>query len=72
MVTTHSPFFVNGLRAEELWMLYRDKNGYTKAKRAADIHGTSQFMEEGALLGYLWTEGYFGEGDPLTYTLQSS
>ena len=27
MVTTHSPYFVNGLRPEELWLLYRDKNG---------------------------------------------
>jgi hypothetical protein len=28
MVTTHSPFFVNGLRPEELWVLYRDEKGF--------------------------------------------
>jgi predicted ATPase len=66
MVTTHSPFFVNGLRSEELWVLYRDGSGYTQAKRAADMRGIKEFMHQGALLGHLWMEGYFEIGDPLT------
>jgi len=66
MVTTHSPFFVNGLKAEELWVLYRDVNGYTKAKCAADMPGIKDFMHQGGLLGHLWMEGYFDFGDPLT------
>lgn len=68
MVTTHSPFFVNGLRPEEAWILYRDERGYTQAQRASDINGIREFMEEGALLGDLWMEGYFGVGDPLKYS----
>ena len=66
MVTTHSPFFVNGLRPNETWILYRDEKGFTQARRASEIPGVNEFMEEGALLGHLWTEGYFGVGDPLT------
>lgn len=66
MVTTHSPFFVNGLHAEEVRVLYRDEQGFTQAVRTADIPGINEFMDQGALLGYLWTEGYFGLGDPLT------
>lgn len=66
MVTTHSPFFVNGLRPEELWVLYRDKGGYTQAKQASKMRGVKEFMKEGALLGHLWTEGHFEVGDPLT------
>jgi predicted ATPase len=66
MVTTHSLFFVNGLRAEELWVLYRDERGYTQAQRAADMRGIKEFMEEGAQLGYLWMEGHFDVGDRLT------
>lgn len=65
MVTSHSPFFVNGLRPEELWVLYRDEKGYTRAKRAADMLGIKEFMAEGALLGHLWMEGRFEHGDPL-------
>jgi predicted ATPase len=65
MVTTHSPFFVNGLRPEELWVLYRDKNGYTQAKQAVKMKGIKEFMNQGALLGHLWAEGHFEVGDPL-------
>ncbi|RKZ56932.1 MAG: ATPase [Candidatus Parabeggiatoa sp. nov. 2] len=66
MVTTHSPFFVNGLRPEELWVLYRDEQGFTQARRASDMLGINEFIAEGALLGQLWMEGYFEVGDPLT------
>jgi len=66
MVTTHSPFFVNGLRPEELCVLYRDETGYTQARRAADMQGIQEFMAHGALLGHLWMEGHFEVGDPLT------
>jgi len=71
MVTSHSPFFVNGLKPEELWVLYRDKSGYTQAKQAAKMKGIKEFMNEGALLGHLWTEGHFEVGDPLTVSGES-
>ncbi len=65
MVTTHSPFFVDGLKPEELWVLYRDKNGFTQVKRTADMQGVKEFMEQGALLGSLWMEDFFEAGNPL-------
>jgi len=65
MVTTHSPFFVNGLRPNELWVLYRDEDGYTKARRASDMEGITNFVENGATLGDLWMENHFEVGDPL-------
>ena len=66
MVTTHSPFFVNGLKPEELWVLYRNEKGYTQAKRTSEMRGIKEFMEHGAKLGELWMEGHFEFGDPLT------
>ena len=66
LVTTHSPFFVNGLKPKELWVLYRDKKGFTNARRAADMDGVDQFMKNGALLGDLWVERHFEVGDPLS------
>jgi predicted ATPase len=65
LVTTHSPEFVDGLRPSELWVLYRDEKGYTKALKASEMPGIPAFIEEGALLGQLWMEGYFPAGDPL-------
>lgn len=66
MVTTHSPFFVNALRPEDVWVLFRSEDGYTQARRASDMQGIHEFMEHGALLGQLWMEGHFEVGDPLT------
>jgi predicted ATPase len=65
LVTTHSPFLLNALRPQEVWVLWRDEKGYTQARRVADIKGIPEFVESGAQLGYLWMEGYFGLGDPL-------
>lgn len=65
LVTTHSPFFLNALRPEEVRVLYRDERGHTQTVRAADIQGVSEQIQAGASLGYLWSEGYFGFGDPL-------
>ncbi|HEY2292695.1 MAG TPA: AAA family ATPase [Thermoanaerobaculia bacterium] len=67
LVSSHSPFFVNALKAEEVWVLYRDERGYTQARRAADMRGIPEFMREGALLGDLWLEGHFEVGDPLVH-----
>lgn len=66
LVTTHSPFFLNGLRPEEVRVLWRDDDGYTQTSRAADLRGIPEFIAEGALLGHLWMEGQLGAGDPLT------
>lgn len=66
MIATHSPYFVNGLRAEEVWVLYRDKQGFTVCKRVSEMLGIKDFLEAGAKLGYLWMEGFFEVGDPLT------
>ena len=65
MVTTHSPDFVDALRAEEVRVLYRNEQGFTQAKRAADMRGIPEFMNNGATLGSLWMEGYFEFGNPL-------
>ncbi|MDE0427522.1 MAG: AAA family ATPase [Candidatus Poribacteria bacterium] len=66
IITTHSPRLVNELRAEEVWVLYRDEEGFTVCKHASEMLGIKEFMESEAKLGELWMEGYFEFGDPLT------
>lgn len=65
LVTTHSPFFLNSMRPEEVRVLFRAEDGYTRVVRAADIQGVREFVQAGASLGHLWLEGYFLMGDPL-------
>ncbi len=67
LVTTHSPFFLNSMRPDEVRVFYRDEQGYTHAVRAADIPGVPEFVRAGAALGHLWLEGRFGVGDPLVH-----
>lgn len=65
LITSHSPFLLNAMRAEEVRVLYRDEQGFTQAVRACDIQGIPEFIQAGASLGHLWMEGHFGFGDPL-------
>ncbi|MGC8523907.1 MAG: AAA family ATPase [Acidibrevibacterium sp.] len=65
LVTTHSPFFLDAMQPKEVRVLYRDEQGYTQVKRASDIEDIKDFIDEGARLGQLWSEGHFGLGDPL-------
>lgn len=65
LVTTHSPFFADALRPKELWMLYREEDGFTRVLRAADVPQLTAMVESGGELGSLWMEGYFDAGDPL-------
>ncbi len=65
LVTTHSPFFLNAIRPEEVRVLYRDEQGYTQVVRASEITGIPDFVKAGASMGHLWLEGRLGVGDPL-------
>ncbi|RKU06732.1 ATPase [Candidatus Poribacteria bacterium] len=66
MITTHSSRFVNELYPDEVWVLYRDEQGFTVCKRASEMQGIEQLLDAGRKLGKLWMEGFFEFGDPLT------
>ena len=66
LVTSHSPFFLSAMQPEEVLWLWRNKEGYTQTRRISDIKKIGDFIREGASLGDLWMEGYFGMGDPFS------
>ncbi len=66
LVTTHSPFFLDALRPNEVRILWRDDDGHTRVKRVNELLGVPEFVAEGAQLGDLWMENHFMVGDPLT------
>jgi predicted ATPase len=65
LITTHSPFLINTMRADEVRVLYRDDEGFAQAIKASDIQGIPEMLQAGGTLGHLWMEGHFGFGDPL-------
>lgn len=72
LVTTHSPFFINGLQSKEVRVLYRDEMGHTHAESIARMPGIDEHLDAGARLGELWMEGFFPVGDPLLWGGASS
>lgn len=59
-VTTHSPFFVNALKPEEVWVLDKHENGFSTIQRASDYPHVRALTESGVELGDLWYSDYFG------------
>lgn len=61
MITTHSPFFIDELKPEEVWVLERDPQGYTQARQISQMQDVLHHIKAGAKLGDLWSAGYFGD-----------
>ena len=59
-VTTHSPFFVNALAPNQVWVLERDAAGYSAIRQASQYDFVSELAEDGASMGDLWYSEYFG------------
>lgn len=59
-VTTHSPFFVNALSPEQVWVLDKGADGFSTIKRSSEYDFVSDLVQEGAYIGDLWNDKYFG------------
>lgn len=64
LITTHAPNFVDALSPEEVWILDKGEDGYSRLTRAADIPGVRQMFNEGIPMGSLWFSNHFGMGNP--------
>lgn len=59
-ITTHSPFFVNSLPPEEVWVLKKGEDGFSTAMRVSDYEFVKNLTDEGIAVGDLWYSRYFG------------
>ncbi|MCY7287639.1 MAG: AAA family ATPase [Cryobacterium sp.] len=57
-VTTHQPYFVDALSADEVWILEKGKDGYSTIRRVSDLAVVSNLVDEGLPLGGLWYSDY--------------
>lgn len=57
-VTTHQPYFVDALGPDEVWILEKGKDGFSKIRRASDLPIVKNMVEEGLPLGGLWYSDY--------------
>ena len=59
-VTTHSPFFVNALLPEDVWVLEKGDDGFSTIKQASEYPLVKEMTAEEVPLGDLWFSKYFG------------
>jgi predicted ATPase len=57
-VTTHQPYFVDALSAEEVWILEKGKDGYSVIRRVSEMEIVRNLLGEGLPLGGLWYSNY--------------
>ncbi len=64
LVTTHSPYFVDALQPEQVWLIRKNSKGHATASRAADNEMVKKLSAEGVPLGSLWYSNYLDDGTP--------
>lgn len=59
-ITTHSPFFVNALAPDDVWVLTKGEDGFSEIKQASAYEFVINLAGEGVSLGDMWYSRYFG------------
>ncbi|MCC8180130.1 MAG: AAA family ATPase [Planctomycetes bacterium] len=57
-VTTHQPYLVDALDPNEVWILEKGEDGFSKIRRASDDPLVENMVAEGLPLGGLWYSNY--------------
>ena len=60
-ITTHQPFLVNTLDANEVWILEKQPDGFSKISRVSNNELASKMVDAGLPLGELWYSNYLSE-----------
>lgn len=57
-ITTHQPYFVDALTPEEVWVLEKENEGFSKIQRTSEFPIVKNMVNEGLPLGSLWYSDY--------------
>jgi predicted ATPase len=61
LVTTHSPYFVDALSPEQVWLMKKGDDGTTTVQRVANLPQIKQLVDQEIPLGSLWYSNEFDE-----------
>jgi predicted ATPase len=61
LVTTHSPYFVDALPPEQVWLMEKNAFGSIEIRRTDEIPVVTALVEEGIPLGSLWYSNHLDE-----------
>lgn len=57
-ITTHQPYFVDGLNPEEVWILEKGPDGFSTIQRASEDLTVTSLVDQELPLGGLWYSDY--------------
>ncbi len=57
-ITTHQPYFADALTPEEVWILDKGPDGFSRIHRASESEIVKNMVSEGLPLGGLWYSDY--------------
>jgi predicted ATPase len=57
-ITTHQPYLIDAMKPEEVWILEKQDDGFSKISRASDNKLVQNLVDEGLPLGGLWYSDY--------------
>jgi predicted ATPase len=60
LVTTHSPYFVDALVPEQVWIVRKNDEGHSTVESTADLPSVKEMVAEGIPLGSLWYSKHLG------------
>lgn len=60
-VTTHQPYFVDALTPDEVWILDKEKSGFSSIRRASESELVRSMVVQGLPLGGLWYSDYLDQ-----------
>ena len=61
LVTTHSPYFIDAMAPEQVWLMEKNEQGHSTVTRTADMPRVKDLQREGIPLGSLWYSNEFDE-----------
>ncbi len=64
VITTHSPYFVDALTPQEVWVIEKGKDGFSTISCAAELPTVTELFAQDIPLGSLWYSNHFGRGNP--------
>lgn len=57
-ITTHQPYFVDALQPDEVWVMEKGTDGFSRVRRASDLPVVRELVSQGLPLGGLWYSDY--------------
>lgn len=60
LVTTHSPYFVDALSPDQVWLIEKGRDGFSTVKRTSELPTIREMVDQGVPLGSLWYSQHLG------------